>query len=380
MRLAIVNLTGGGMSGGYKKYLKTMLPRLSRHPEIEAILCASPQSLAVPSWFGSMDNVTFVNCKPFSILGNHDADLQNRLNQFHPDVIYLPIERYFKHRDVPTVCKLMNMLPMTRIRHASVCESIRNQLQKMITRKALERAQRIIAISGFVSDFLQKEWLIPSHKIGVVYYGVTLPSDEGLTIPAGVPLKWAGRFIFTAGSIELYRGLEDIIYALSKLKQCGMSEKVVIAGGARPSMKGYYRKLQELVNKLGLQDDVCWGGLLNDKEMTWCYRNAHVYVMSSRIEACPNTALEAMACGSVIISSNASPMPEFFGKAAIYYETGNAGQLADCLTEVFHFSSAQKDALSQKAVIRAREFSWDDTVNKTIIELQKAVACKVTGY
>jgi hypothetical protein len=42
MRLAVVNLTGGGFSGGYKKYLENMLPRLAEHSEVEALLCASP--------------------------------------------------------------------------------------------------------------------------------------------------------------------------------------------------------------------------------------------------------------------------------------------------------------------------------------------------
>jgi len=65
MRVAIINLTGGGMSEGYRKYLRNVLSRMARHNDVEAILCASPESIDVQSWVNSMPNVRFVSCKPF---------------------------------------------------------------------------------------------------------------------------------------------------------------------------------------------------------------------------------------------------------------------------------------------------------------------------
>ena len=68
MRIAIINITGGGISGGYQKYLINILPRITVHHEVEAILCASPASLNVESWFGSLSDVEFIDCKAFQPL------------------------------------------------------------------------------------------------------------------------------------------------------------------------------------------------------------------------------------------------------------------------------------------------------------------------
>lgn len=65
MKIAIINLTGGGMSGGYKKYLRNVLPRMAAHPDVEALLCAAPESLNVQGWFEPLSNVEFVNCKSY---------------------------------------------------------------------------------------------------------------------------------------------------------------------------------------------------------------------------------------------------------------------------------------------------------------------------
>ena len=65
MRVAIINITGGGISGGYKKYLRNMLPRMAKNSEIENILCATPSSIDIQSWFSFLPKVKFIICKSF---------------------------------------------------------------------------------------------------------------------------------------------------------------------------------------------------------------------------------------------------------------------------------------------------------------------------
>ena len=54
MRVAIINLTGGGMSGGYRKYLCNVLPRMAVYDDVGAILCATPESIGIQDWFDPM--------------------------------------------------------------------------------------------------------------------------------------------------------------------------------------------------------------------------------------------------------------------------------------------------------------------------------------
>ncbi|MEC4686366.1 MAG: hypothetical protein VST71_11610 [Nitrospirota bacterium] len=112
MKIAIINLTGGGMSGGYIKYLSNVIPRMAVHPNVEAILCASPKSLNVHDWFKPLSNVESVNCKPFRFMRQgSDQELKQHLEEFSPDVIYSPTERSFQFNKVPIVKMVQNMEP-----------------------------------------------------------------------------------------------------------------------------------------------------------------------------------------------------------------------------------------------------------------------------
>ena len=73
MRVAVINLTGGGMSGGYRKYLYNVLSRMAKHHDIEAILCATPDSIGIQDWFNPMPSVRFVSCKPFRLLFSYSG-------------------------------------------------------------------------------------------------------------------------------------------------------------------------------------------------------------------------------------------------------------------------------------------------------------------
>ena len=91
MRLAIINLTGGGMSGGYKKYLSEILPRMEKHKNLEAILCATPNSIGVQDWFDPFTNIEFIRCRPFNYFKrNSDSELFRNLELFSPDIILIP--------------------------------------------------------------------------------------------------------------------------------------------------------------------------------------------------------------------------------------------------------------------------------------------------
>lgn len=175
MKIAVVNLTGGGMSGGYRKYLCNILPRMAKHNNVEAILCASPDSIGVQDWFDPMPNVRFVNCKPFRFLFRHrDPELLGELEKFSPDVIFVPVERNFRFKSVPVINMIQNMEPFVANSDGNpIGERFREWVQYVDGRRAIKKADGVIALSKFVSDFLETQWKIQSEKIGLVYHGIT---------------------------------------------------------------------------------------------------------------------------------------------------------------------------------------------------------------
>lgn len=370
MRLAVVNLTGGGFSGGYKKYLKNMLPRLAEHHDVDALLCVSPEGSDVSVWFANPPDADYCTCNRLTL--KHLAHIPDKklvecLKRFSPDVIFMPVERYIKFNGVPVVNMVRNMEPfMSSMKGDSLQETFRKLIQRKLACHSVKRAGHTIAVSNFVKDYLTATLHVPENRVSQVYHGITAHSNGSLRRPALVPAGWDGGFLFTCGSIRPARGLEDSLEALCELKAQKIDMRLVIAGEATPGLIKYREGLKRFCTSQGLEDSVCWAGNLNDQEMRWCYERCRLFIMTSRIEACPNIALEAMSCGAVSIAANNPPLPEFFSDCAAYYEAGNGRSLAEAIVNRIALDRREIISLSERARERSAMFSWDLTADKTM--------------
>jgi glycosyltransferase involved in cell wall biosynthesis len=142
---------------------------------------------------------------------------------------------------------------------------VKNLIRIRLTRTACKRANRIIAISNYVKEFLMDHWHIESNRIGMVYHGVNPPPPpEVMHIPQTVPPEWSGKFFFTAGSMHPYRGLDDVIKAMAILASQGIRPPLVIAGGVDldSTQMPYLLRMKNLAEKLGVQPQIAWVDIL----------------------------------------------------------------------------------------------------------------------
>lgn len=365
MRVAIVNLTSGGLSGGYLKYLRRIIPYFEHSRQI------SDLHIFVPPVFS--DLCLFQSSKLYTwptldlVLGFRK--LKQQLRQMDIDVVFFPTARRIDCGAVPTVVMVHNMEPLvSHIRGNYLNDAVRNIALALSARMACRRASRVIAVSHYVGNFLLKQWHISPEKIDVIYHGIK-PSP-----PAQIALYPQEDFIFTAGSIRPARGLEDLLCAVKRLMLDGIDiGKLVIAGSAQPKMISYQRKLKSWIETNKLSSKVCWAGTLNEEEMAWCYMNCRAFIMTSRVEACPIIALEAMSHRCICISADNPPLPEIFDSSSIYYTAGDGENLAETMKTVFAWNDDQHKSISEKAGRRAAEFSWDVCAKRTIATLIKAV-------
>jgi len=383
MKIAIINITGGSMSGGYRKYLRNIIPIMASNSAVEAVLCALPQSLNLRDLFDPILNVNFVTCRPFSpLLYRSDTQLHMHLESFSPDVIFVPIERSFRFREVPVVNMIQNMEPfITNIHGDPLGERLKKCVQYVAGKRAVKKTDRVIAISNFVYEFLVKCCDVPTKKIGLVHHGIDIKKKEGGCKPAIIPEGWHDKYMFTAGSIRPARGLEDLLMAMKHIASKSIDKvRLVIAGETGgSSMGGYRKKLKNWIRTNNLSDRICWTGSLNEKEMTWCYQNCGAFVMTSRVEACPNIALEAMSHGCISIAADNPPLPEIFGDTAVYYPPKDGKALAEAIQTVLERDDHRRKVMSVKAIKRASKFSWDVCAEKTVSVLAKAVESRYNG-
>lgn len=211
------------------------------------------------------------------------------------------------------------------------------------------------------------------EQITRVYHGLSVSTKPSSARPESIPEGWDGDFLFTCGSVRPARGLEDAVRVLAELKKYGHHPRLVIAGEIVPAMKAYHREITDWLVKHNLQQQVCWTGRLNQEQMNWCYQNTRLLIMTTRIEACPNIAIEALANGVNTISTNCPPMPEFFGDLVTYYTPGDTSLLAKGIMENLAFEPEQVRARSEAMRNQSRRFSWDKTAAQTLAVLKQAL-------
>jgi glycosyltransferase involved in cell wall biosynthesis len=366
MHVCVVNLTNGGLSGGYRKYLQVMEPLLRAHPGISRLDVFSPSQAGADSRSGHQS-------WPARDRWLGHRVLRSRLLALAPDVVFFPTAARVDCGSIPNVVMVRNMEPLlVPFGGNTLGEGLKNVIRRRVAKVSCRRATRVIAVSGFVRDFITGSWRIDERKVGVVYHGV----DEADALPKAPPAlagRAPTRFLFTAGSIRPARGLEDAIKALALSASAGIHYDLVVAGEANPGSEPYRREIDRLASQLGVASQVIWAGQLSRGEMAWCFRHCAAFVMTSRAEACPNTVLEALREGVVSISTDTEPMPEFFADGAIFYRREDAASLAEQFTVLSRMDGAERERLRARALSRAGHFTWRATVEGTIRELRMAI-------
>ncbi|MGA1866920.1 MAG: glycosyltransferase [bacterium] len=302
-----------------------------------------------------------------------DQRVYDIIKSFQPNVIFIPTARFWKLDRIPCVNMIRNMEPLIYTNQNPFSERFINWIRYKEAYRCTINADRVIATSDFVKSFLINKWNIDYKKIGLVYHGIKIPEHTDLQRPCQVPEDWKGKFIFTAGSIRPARGIEDVFFALKCLKNFSQIAGLVLAGTVPPRMHSYRKKLEKWIDENNLSSIIRWTNNLHQDEMAWCYKNCFVFIMTSRVEACPNIALEAMSYGCVSIVTDNKPMPEIFGDTARYYSAKDGDGLARSIQTILDWNVQLRNEASEKAKKRASEFSWDICANETIAELDTVV-------
>jgi glycogen(starch) synthase len=328
--------------------------------------------MGADNWLPKFANITYTNCAPFRPFRHTpDKRLADALDAFKPDVLFMPVERYIGYKSLPVVVMLQNMAPLTGTKTgAGFKELLVGVLRRYETKFALERSVSVIVPTEFVRNFLVSNSGIPAKKITAINYGHNAPSVAARP-PTSFP--FSERFIFTAGSLEAYRGLEDLIQAMPALKVTCPGIKLAIAGGARPSTIGYLGGLKSMADRLKVSSEICWMGNLPEEELAWCYANCSVFAVTSRVESFCFVALEALTHGCNIISTDSACLPEILGEEVVYYKAGDVSALSRALVKVLDRDAETRKAFSEKAGMRGSSFLWEDAVRKTLDVLKQAV-------
>lgn len=368
MKLAIINNTPKGTSGGHIRLLEGLIQNLSKDNNIQSTLILSPPFYK----YKKTNNKKFIfnHFKAISPLVHKPSlELKKLIKAYQPDLIYIPNERFLYFKGIKTVIMVRNMEPFVRIKNNPLREKFINYLKRLMTIKSCKKASHIIAVSDYVKDTLMTECNISKDKITRVYHGgIKIIENDKLQ-----PINHE-KFIFTAGSIRPARGLEDIIYAYGILKRKKIDVPVLVIAGDCINMDSYKNNLIKLAIKVKVNEDIIWLGKVNQETMGWCFKNSIASVISSRVESFCFIALEAMSYGSKIISSDNKCLPEILGDSALFYKDSNSKNLANCIKSILLDRNNEKNR--QNALNRALQFSSAKNYENTYQVFKNVLSAK----
>jgi glycosyltransferase involved in cell wall biosynthesis len=246
---------------------------------------------------------------------------------------------------------------------------------KMTVRRTARRASRIATVSEYSRQDLLKTYKLEPEKVVVTYNGVEShftphadSSDEAREIRARLGVK--RDFILAVGSLQPRKNLVRLIQAYSKLRsqRSDFTHQLVIVG----------RKLWlsdeifEEVNRQKWAEDVILTGYVTDEDLPALYRTATAFVYPSLFEGFGLPPIEAMACGTPVVTSNTSCLPEVTGEAALLIDPLDEQQIADALLRIVGDSDL-RTRLRAAGLEQAKRFTWREAAEKTLRLYQESV-------
>jgi glycosyltransferase involved in cell wall biosynthesis len=170
------------------------------------------------------------------------------------------------------------------------------------------------------------------------------------------------EFILTVGNVQPRKNLEVLISAIAVLKSRGMlTAQLAIVG------QSHWRahKVLSYVREAGLGGDVRFLGYVPDEDLPGLYSAARVFAFPSLYEGFGLPPLEAMACGTPVVSSNSGALREVIGDAGLLLPPRDVMAWVDALQALLG-DSELRDDLSRRGLAHAARFSWRDTARKTL--------------
>lgn len=180
----------------------------------------------------------------------------------------------------------------------------------------------------------------------------------------------AQRFILYAGNIKPHKNLPRLIEAFARLRATPGHEDVqlMIIGDEI----GKTPELRRRVESFRLRPFVRFFGFVPERTLAALYRLATVFVFPSQYEGFGLPPLEAMACGTPVVTSNVSSLPEVVGDAAVLVDPHDGEAIAAGLSRVLD-NPAFANELREKGIVQARKFNWEDSAKKTLAGYREAL-------
>lgn len=227
---------------------------------------------------------------------------------------------------------------------------------KRVVKRVAGKSAAILTASQFVKDDLARFTGVNPDKITVIYEAADPITDA----PEALPELENKKFIMYVGRPTPHKNLERLIKAFQQLKARHPDLVLVLAG----KKDSNYLRVEKSVQKQNIRG-VVFTGFVSEGRLRWLYEHSAAYVFPSLSEGFGLPGLEAMLHGAPVVSSNATCLPEIYGRAAHYFDPLDVTAMADAINEVLT-DKVLRQQLIDKGRRQAAKYSWRRLAEQTL--------------
>lgn len=292
-------------------------------------------------------------------------ELPRILEKNNFDIVHEPTQIgpfFFKSK----FTKVVTILDLTTLKYPKTHKKINYIRQYFGMPIILKNVDKVIVPSRNTKKDLIERFKVSDDKVEVIYMAI---SGKFKVLNKGAALNkikqkynLPSKFILNVSTLEPRKNIPTLVRAYHKLKKnYNLEHRLVIVGG----LGWKYAKIFNTIRKLDLDRDVIFTGYVPDNELLGFYNTSSLFVYPSIYEGFGLPPLEAMACGTPVITSNTSSLPEVVGDAGITVSPYDIEELAKTIYQVLTDEKLKQDMI-EKGLKRAKMFSWKKTAQETL--------------
>ncbi|MFT4535537.1 MAG: glycosyltransferase involved in cell wall biosynthesis [Saprospiraceae bacterium] len=242
-------------------------------------------------------------------------------------------------------------------------------LQRTFFPRILRKADHIITNSSNTTKDLIKYFPHTKGKTTSILLGKDASFKPQIGRGILNKYKIGHPYILFVGTLEPRKNITNIIMAFDEFKtQTGLQHKLVLIGKRGWKADNIFVKIDQSPNK----QEIIWLDYLPKNELPYLYSMAEVFIYPSIYEGFGLPVLEAMACGTPVITSETSSLPEIGGSSVSYINPNSIEQLTSQII-VLCSDKEKREKFSKQGIKRAAHFSWKKTAQETINLFEKMI-------
>lgn len=219
--------------------------------------------------------------------------------------------------------------------------------RKLAVPVAANACDKIVTVSEFSKDEICTELAVPEEKVQVIYNGV----DDFYFDDESTPIDLPERYLLFVGSLNPRKNIEGILQSFNIVQEKQDIDLVLVG----PSNKNIFQNL-----KIDPIEGIHLCGYLEAREVKYTYENAEALVYPSFYEGFGLPPLEAMACGTPVVSSNQGALPEILGDCAVYVDPNSSSDIAKGIEQVLK----NNDLPVSKLRKHAEQYTWESVAER----------------